>query len=387
MSNVAVMQSNLPAVPAHMRKAAPTGGANDDIRSGLGSGFIAPAKLSIEGKVFRVIKDDATVPVTRKDEDGNDVPVSSLNVVVVAANRGKYKVFYGTKYDPKAEAEKPKCYSYDGERPSPNAEHPQHATCMGCPQNEFGSMVNDLGNETRACSDSKILAVIPIGVVKAMLPEGARGADVYSLKVSATALSRNKADRKANPANQTSLVEYVNLLNAYPVEGGSVELPMREVATNLHFEIEAKYPLLRFKLAKDPWLTPEQISYVAERAEGDDVKAIISEQGQGPAPVRPAAIAAPAATPAIAAPAATPAIAAPKPAKPPVDEDDVAIGGAAPAAPAPAAVRRGRPSAAAKAALVDETPAPAAPVQTAPAAQPTDAATDADLAAAASLFG
>ena len=334
MSKVVPFQGQLPALPAYLRTAA-AAGANDEFTAGLSSGFVAPPKLGIEGGKFHVIDSDGNdVVVTKTDDEGNVVPVSVLSVVVLGANIGKYKVFYGTKYDPKAEATRPKCYSYDGIQPSPMADEPQCATCQACPQNEWGSVVNELGNKTRACSDGKLLAVLPTSSVTKQLTADTLFGTALSLKLTPTSLSRSKQAKKEAPEAAFSWTEFMGLLNAYPIEGGETQVPLRAVSVKLFFDMKAQYPLLQFKLGR--FLNEDEINFVMERAGGDDVKAIVEEQGQGPAPTR---------APKLAAPAAAPALAAPAKPKPPVEDDGEGdMGGAPPPHRCPSApVVRTRP--------------------------------------------
>jgi hypothetical protein len=144
--------------------------------------------------------------------------------------------------------------------------------------------VTDAGKKTRACSDNKILAVIPLSAVTNKSAADSVQGQAYALKVSPTALSRNREDRNAEPQNNTSLHEYVSLLDAYPTQEGSAEVPLSNVATRLFFEIKSQYPLLRFRLSR--FLTEEEIAYVETRLDGEDLTRIIADQGQGPVPTR-----------------------------------------------------------------------------------------------------
>lgn len=328
MSNaVAVVGNKLPAVPDYLKALTATN-SNQDVLEGLNRGMKVPPRLSIEGRVFRAVIDGASTPLVRINADGEEEAVQSLNVVVLRSNKGLYKLFYGTKYNPNAEGEAPKCYSYDGITPSPYASEPQAAGCAGCPQNVWGSATTEQGNKTRACSDNKILAVIPVSALKNRASADSVDGQAYSLKVTPSALNRNKEDRKEKPANNTSLTEYIHMLNAYPTPEGSTTIPVNAVATKLFFETDAQYPLLRFKLAR--FLTEEEVEYVQSRIDGDDVTAIVTEQGQGPAPVRLGK--------------------APEPAKLPApkndeDDGDVVVGrAAAPAETVTGPPKRGRPA-------------------------------------------
>lgn len=328
MSNIVKMDKALPALPDYL-KGLSKAGSNDEVRDGLTSGVIVPPRISIEGKVFRVVQDGVSRPLVRVNDDGVEEAVQSLNVVVLRANRGKYKLFYGSKYDPDAEATSPLCYSYDGVAPSLFADDPQAQTCATCEHNRWGSEITEQGKKSRACSDNKLLAVIPLAAVNKQAASNTVEGQVYAIKVSPTALSRSREDRNKEPQNNTSLQEYVQLLDAYPTTEGNAEVPISNVATRLFFEIKSQYPLLRFKLAR--FLTVEEIEYVASRLDGEDVQRIIADQGQGPSPTRAAL---PAATKpeVLTGPPKTEVV---EPAK--EEEEEVEF------VPVPAVVRRGRP--------------------------------------------
>lgn len=353
MNQIATQQpgvATLPAVPDYLLQRPDLLGNNDVIKAGVGSTYQAPARISIEGRVFHVIKNGEDRPITIVDQQtGQIMPVPSLDMAIIGANAGKYKTFYGSKYDPKAVAERPRCYSYDGITPSPYGDDIQAPSCAVCNWNKFGSMVNDLGNETKACSDAKIIAVIPAHAITQRLAHDAPGGDAFSMKVSATALSRSREERKADPANNTSLAEYLALLDKYPTgQNTAVAVSVMRVMTRFYFEMNAKYPLLRFRLAK--FLTADEAAYIAARAEGDDVKAIVEDPGAAFAgvPATPSTAAAALPAPTFQPPAATlPAPIAPAP--------------AAAFAPAPVAAAPAPLPPTIAAAIPSFAPAPAAP--------------------------
>lgn len=295
MSNAVAQQGNvLPALPDHIRSAVEKLGKNETVGSGLGSNFVAPPRLSIEGGKFSVVVDGVSQRLTKQDEDGNKVAVTMLKGVVLGANSGKYKVYYGSKYDKDGEATAPLCYSYDGEKPSPFAQEKQCETCAACPHNVWGSSITESGKKTRSCSDNKILAFLPLHSVVKKAEAGTVEGQVYSVKVTPSALSRNRQERNEHPENNTSLKEYIDLLNNYPIDGDSVEVPVSAVATTLFFELEAEYPLLRFRLGR--FLKADEIEYVMTRKDGDDVRAIVEDQREMAAltaPAKPAALPAP----------------------------------------------------------------------------------------------
>lgn len=139
------------ALPA-TRKPSRLAAINRDI---LGSGGTQYPVLSIKGKVFTLVKGSEKKVITR-EIDGEEEPVSSLQIAVVRANT-KYRVFYASAYsEGESDGKKPTCFSNDGVAPDANAAEPQSRKCQGCPQNVWG--VKD-GKGT-ACGQKTRLAVI-----------------------------------------------------------------------------------------------------------------------------------------------------------------------------------------------------------------------------------
>lgn len=151
-------------------------------RSGTGAGALAkaaaaglrsaqPPYISIKGNRFTFV-----------DSAGNQRPWNqlSLNVVVIDANEHTSKTYYDVAYDPQADTfSAPACWSDNGQAPSAQAEKPQASSCASCPHNAWGSKVNpQTGSKTKACQDSKKLAVL--------VPEMENG--VFLLRVPAASL-------------------------------------------------------------------------------------------------------------------------------------------------------------------------------------------------------
>lgn len=334
MSNLVPINVN---IPAHLaaRIGAPSVLAQS-VMAGLGGGPSFP-KISIKGSRFR-IKEGSTETVLNTLE---------LEVVIVGANPRLSKTWYATKWDPNAEPNAPDCYSLDGVSPAADAENPQNDLCASCPKNAWGSEVTEKGQQLKACSDHKRLAV-----VAADDPSG----PVYLLEVTPAALKG---------------------LNQYQRELTMRGIPAEVVKTKVTFDTDASFPKLQF--AFGGFLEAETQSVVDGLFGSPEVAEVTGEATAGapapaPAPAprpqvapKPVAVVAP--PPPAPAPAPAPAAeAAPrrgfgasKPAAP-VAEPPVAA-----PAPAPRVVR-------ARAAA----PAPA-PVA-APAAAPTAPAAVASLA-------
>jgi hypothetical protein len=143
-----------------------------------------------------------------------------LDVVVVGALPKVSRVFYTGKYDPKAEAEPPVCWSNLGDVPDPKAPEPQASSCAACPQNIKGSG----DNGTRACRYQRRLAV---------LLAGDDSGDIYQLNIPAKSLF-GKGVGNVHPFES-----YVSYLRAH-------NEMVDTVVTNVSYDLNAESMELRF---------------------------------------------------------------------------------------------------------------------------------------------
>jgi hypothetical protein len=272
--------SNLPAaftgnLPAYLKKpnVSALTALNDEAK--VGSDFVSPPRISIRGKVFRLVIDGEERGLFTKNEEGEKVPISGLNVVVVGTNKGKYKTYYGDRTYSEDSSSAPICYSYDGIAPSPNSEEEQSKSCAACPHNVWGSKITDQKKQTRACSDNKLLAVLLHSGVSNNAPAESPTGFVFQMKIPPSALGRSKEDKKANPTANTSWAEYLDLLNHFPADGDMTQIPISTVLTRITFSQEASTPKPQFKPLR--FLTEEEMAYTESRLGGDDIAAVVSE--------------------------------------------------------------------------------------------------------------
>jgi hypothetical protein len=172
---------------------------------GGGGGEIFP-RISIKASRFRVVEGDSEMVLEQ----------TKLNVIIVGANPNLSKTFYKKKWNPDAEPSAPDCFSLDGIKPDPEAEHPQNDLCASCPHNAWGSRIADNGQKLKACLDKKRLAV-----VAAEDPEG----PMYLLEVTPAALKG---------------------LNQYQRELSMRGIPPEIVVTTVSFDTDASFPKLKF---------------------------------------------------------------------------------------------------------------------------------------------
>jgi hypothetical protein len=110
---------------------------------------------------------------------GDDKLPNPLPVIVLAASAER--VYYaGAFVEGKAAA--PECYSFDGEKPHPQAKNKGAADCANCPLNEFGSATNGKG---KACKEGARIALLHGDVLKK--PEKITEADIVQARFSVSA--------------------------------------------------------------------------------------------------------------------------------------------------------------------------------------------------------
>ena len=290
--------SNLPAFLKKVDVAA----LNSDLTAHAGGGFPV---ISIKGKVFAVVRDgEREIQMNPKDPDS---AATSLNVVLLKANKGTSKVFYIKGYDKdSSEGQKPDCYSNDGVEPAADAQNKQAKKCATCPHNQWGSRVSEKGaTKGKACADAVRMAVAPAGQIN----------DAMLLRVP--------------PASIKALGEYGQMLAKRGVG-------YNMVVTKVGFDLQAESPKLTFSaiglLDDDGFAEVQEIaaSDVVSNILGSSIAVAVAaeataepEEEEAPAPVaKPKAAAKPAEEEA-PAPVAKPKAAAKPAPKPAVVEDDM----------------------------------------------------------------
>ena len=326
----ALVPSNI-QVPAHLaaRIGKPSALAQS-IASGLSSGNSFP-RISIKSSRFRI----------REGDTETVLDTLTLDIVIVGANPQISKQWYNKAWDADSEPEKPDCFSLDGIAPDPTAVNRQNDICATCPQNVWGSKIAPNGQQLKACSDRKRLAV-----VAADDPAG----PAYLLDVTPAALKG---------------------LNQYHKELTVRGIPPEVVKTRISFDSDASFPKLQFSFGG--FLSADEQAAVDQRFGSEEVLAITGESAASAPVLPPPEVPVAPPKPLLVKPAPAPAP-APEPAAP--KRGFGAKKAAAEPAAEPAAPKRG--FGAKKAAAPAPAPAPA----TAPSAASADASSLADEIAA-----
>lgn len=233
MSQIVKFDSSVPAYlqrPELMRVAQQAvGGINS---------FSSPSRISIRAGRFHFVDTEGV------ESDSTEHNGVALDVIVLDANPNISKRFYEAAYNPAAtEPVMPTCFSDNAVGPSERSSKPQSATCALCPHNVWGSKVTLTGSKVKACSDSKLVAVIP-----ASNPTG----PAYQLSIPAASLKPWQA------------------IVALLTERG---VPLGAMVLRLGFDTTVSFPKLTYNPVA--WLSEAQMSAVADLIGSDETQAIV----------------------------------------------------------------------------------------------------------------
>lgn len=300
---------------------------------------ISIPSLSIAGKKFAMKVNGETTILTKTDTDtGEKVNLSFINVVVVAMNPNRSRIYFAKDYVP-GENQTPACYSSDGKTPDKDIKTPCAATCASCPNSVKGSKIRN-GKEGYACESKKRLAVWP----EAMLSKPQLGLPPMQLILPMTSIW-DKENKQNDAEMWFAWDNYMDDLRARGVKHTG------EVVTRIKFD-NTEHPKLLFKAVR--WLDDaehaqfHEVAKVKEIMNSPDVMKLLHGKMYDPED-------------AVAEPAPAPALAKPKPQA----EDDDGFS-AAVAQPAAASAPAPKPKAEKKAAAPAAEPSkPAAPVASA----------------------
>lgn len=236
MSNALIIQGQMPGYLAAMGSNASLADLNQAAAAGVNAG--GWPRLSIRGRQFHF-----------QHPDGQELHhnMLTLDVILVGVNPSgaMSRTYFAKGFDANAEGVAPDCSSDNGIGPSVTAKSPQCGTCAACPWNVLGSKISDNGNSSKACSESKKLAV---------LIADNTGGHVFELRVPYMSAKNLKV--------------YVDNLTKSGVQAYSI-------VTRLGFDPATAYPQLTFEPVG--YITQEQMQDVMEVGGSDEVKQATGE--------------------------------------------------------------------------------------------------------------
>jgi hypothetical protein len=215
---------------------------NDALSSGLSGGF---STMSIKGSKFRIkCGGEETVVV---DEEG--LPKMGIEVVIAKASEFVAKTFYEGDYT-EGTAGEPDCYSLDGQKPSSRSPRPQSELCGICPKGKFGSKMTADGRETKACSDSRRVVVVPAN-------------DITN-------------EQYGGPMLLRIPVMSLGDLGTYGKAMKAKGFPYNTVVTRLSFDPDVAYPKLMFKAVRP--LNQSEASELVEHFSAGNIDSMLVDE-------------------------------------------------------------------------------------------------------------
>ena len=135
-------------LPAYLQK---TAGRIDLNKAKAGGGVTQPPRVSIRDNRFTLVA-----------SDGVEKPLMTLNLdaVIVDIDEGLTRIYFGKPFQPGQENyDPPTCASSDGVRPDANVPDQQAELCSLCTHNGFNKLNTVTGKMTKACQESKKVAL------------------------------------------------------------------------------------------------------------------------------------------------------------------------------------------------------------------------------------
>jgi len=223
--------SNQLAIPASFQNAQalaaldPNWQEKSSFSAGIRRGF---AVMSIRGKVWRVQHQGESRPVT---SPGTQHPAPFVDVVLVDATPGLSKVYYSGAYVEGSD-EAPACFSHDGVKPDSSVQTPQASACSLCPHNVWGSKVTENGKQTKACADSKRVAILPAA---------------HESSDEATKLSLLQNEALGGPMLLRIPAATMTDFATFDAQMGQMGFKLHAMVTRMSFDIETAYPKIKFE--------------------------------------------------------------------------------------------------------------------------------------------
>jgi hypothetical protein len=225
----------------------------DDLSAGIQAGF---GIIGYKGKVWSIRYRGQETPLMRPDGDG---PRNSIEVVILRASGHVSKIWYENGYTEGSNAA-PDCFSTNGVTPDGGSKKRQSNSCATCPMNQWGARITPQGKQGKACSDSKRLAVVPLGDLKNELYGGP-----LLLRVPAASLR--------------DLAGFDDKMKA-------LGYPYYSIGARISFDSNEAYPKFVFGAIRP--LTDAEADVVLEARDSRQVTTILAEgsENSAPAPVQ-----------------------------------------------------------------------------------------------------
>lgn len=212
--------------------------------------------LAYGGKRWVITIAGEKTPLVKKDDDGDDIPLAIMRVIILDYAKERGRAYYEGTYDPAA-ISAPVCWSDDGKVPHPSVISKQAPKCDGCPQSMKGSRVTDTNKQSYACTQHRMLAVVPptkIDVIPAL-----------RLKIAITS-DWDKNNNENEAKDWYAFRQYIDYLRSRGIKNTAA------VITKIKFDA-TEYPKLLFQAGG--WVSPEVLVQAVELAKAEDTQKLL----------------------------------------------------------------------------------------------------------------
>ena len=213
--------------------------------------------LSFGGKTWAISLNGEATKLVRKNEDGDEVPVSIFRGIILDWNKRRGRAYYDGPYDP-AKPGVPACWSDDGVTPSEDVKEPQCAKCADCPMAVKGSKITEQAKASVACSEHRMVVVVP-----ASKPDF----EPLRLKLPITS-DYDGQSPEHEAAGWFAFKNYMDLLRARGVDHSA------KLVTKMKFDPNKEYPKVLFSV--DKWVEPAVLKNLIPVIQSDTVKNLLS---------------------------------------------------------------------------------------------------------------
>lgn len=213
--------------------------------------------LSYEGKVWTVSQNGEKTKLMKRTEDGDEMPMPVMRVVVLDYAKRRGRAYYEGAYDP-AKPGTPLCWSDDGVVPHAGVQEPPAKSCEKCPFAVKGSKVTEQGKAISACSQHRMLVVVPAGKLDGQ---------PLRMKLAITSdYDKNSPELEAQ--GWFAFSNFTDMLRTKGVQHTAA------LVTKMRFDPNTAYPKVMF--SPDRWLEADEVAVVAPLTKSDEVKKLLS---------------------------------------------------------------------------------------------------------------
>ena len=212
--------------------------------------------LSYGGKQWAIHLDGDETKLTKKNDDGDEEPLTIMRVVILDYAKRRGRAYYEGAYNPNMPG-KPICWSLDGLKPHDTVQNKPAETCQACPWSVKGSKVNEQGKQVTACSQHRMLALVP-----------ANRLDFTPLRMKIAITSDYDGQSPDLQAQGWfAFSNYIDMLRSKGLQHTGA------VVTKMKFDPNSDWPKVIF--SPDRWLNDPEIAQVKTVISSDAVKHLI----------------------------------------------------------------------------------------------------------------